>query len=348
MLRWALFGFILLLAAPATACDHPRQMDGFKTCADVEKAFQEGALVHYSPDTESEMVNYLAAFRKAFPQIQTNYLRLQTGALYARLSAERQAKAYLPDTLVLTEMGFAIDFQKRGGYVTYTSPESTILLPYQRSNPPGSYTWSDMIVAGIAYNPTLVKADEAPKTYRDLLNPLWADAVNTKLSTSRLQHLAWYVLRRQYGDDFWLKFGELRPRGFDSSVQQFDRMVSGQDKVIATAQYSNYLIAKEKGAPIMFVVPEEGLVVTPSLLGVVDHAPHPEVARLFVDWFLGVPGQTTMTRTTHHHSARPDVPPPPGGQPVSTFKQLVPDDWDAFMKTHAQFVKEWNTMIGMR
>jgi iron(III) transport system substrate-binding protein len=318
-----------------------------KTCADVDKAFQEGALVHYSPDTESEMVNYLAAFRKAFPQIQTTYLRLQTGALYARLSAERQAKAYLPDTLVLTEMGFAIDFQKRGGYASHGSPESAAFKPYQQSSPPGFFTWSDTIVAGIAYNPTLVRAEDAPKSYTDLLNPLWADAINTKLSTSGLQHLAWYTLRRLHGPDFWKRFAELHPRGFDSSVQQFDRMVSGQDKVIATAQYSNYLLAREKGAPIVFVVPTEGLIVTPSVLGVVDHAPHPEAARLFVDWFLGVPEQTTMTRTTHHHSARTDVPPPPNGEPVGNFTQLVPDDWDAFMKTHAQFVKEWNAMMGM-
>ena len=113
MIRRALLGCVLLLTAPAVACDNPRPMEGFKTCADVDKAFQEGALVHYSPDTEPEMVRYLAEFRKAFPQIQTTYLRLQTGALYARLSAERQAKAYIPDTLVLTEIGFANDFQRR-------------------------------------------------------------------------------------------------------------------------------------------------------------------------------------------------------------------------------------------
>ena len=347
-MRRLLLALVLLLAQPAWACDHPRQMDGFKTCADVDRAFQEGALVHYSPDTESEMANYLAAFRRAFPQIQTTYLRLQTGALYARLSAERQAKAYLLDTLVLTEMGFAIDFQKRGGYASYVSPESAAFKPYQQSSPPGFFTWSDTIVAGIAYNPGLVKAEDAPKSYTDLLNPLWADAINAKLSTSGLQHLAWYTLRRLHGPDFWKRFGELRPRGFDSSVQQFDRMVSGQDKVIATAQYSNYLLAKEKGAPIVFVVPAEGLLVTPSVLGVVDHAPHPEAARLFVDWFLGVPGQTAMTRTTHHHSVRSDVPPPPGGEPIGAFTQLVPDDWEVFMKTHAQFVKEWNVMMGMR
>ena len=345
--------FLIALAAlacahAAQACDNPRQMNGFKTCADVEKAFQEGQIVHYGPDPETEMAGYMAAFHKAFPQIQTNFMRLQTGALYARLSAERQGKVYTPDTLMLTEVGFALDFQKRGGYQMYVSPESSAYKPNEQSSPPGFYTWYSVIVAGIAYNPTLLTAEQAPKSYKDLLNPLWADAVNTKLSTSGLQHLAWYALRQRYGAEFWQKFGELRPRGFDSYVQQFDRMVSGQDKVVATAQYSGYLIAKAKGAPIAFVIPEEGMMAIPGVMGVVDHAPHPEAARLFLDWYLGVPGQTVMTTGIKNYSARGDVAPPPGGVPITDFKLVVPEDWGDFLKTHTQFVKEWDRMLGMR
>ena len=346
--RALLFAVALLTGSPAWACEHPRQMDGFRTCADVEKAFQEGAIVHYAPDPESEMANYMAEFHKAFPQIQTNFMRLQTGALYARLLAERQGKSYQPDTLILTEIGFAMDFQKRGGYEHYVSPESAAYKANEQSSPPGYYTWDNVIVAGIAYNPNIVKPVDAPRSFKDLLNPLWTDAINTKLSTSGLSHLAWYSMRRRYGDDFWQKFAALRPRGFDSYVQQFDRMVSGQDKVVANAQYSGYLIAKAKGAPIAFVIPEEGMLAIPGLMGVVDHAPHPEAAKLFLDWYLGVPGQTVMANTIKNYSARTDVAPPPGGVPIADFKMIVPDDWDAFLKTQSQFVKEWDKMLGMR
>ena len=138
MLRFVLLAIALLAAVPAWACDHPRQMDGFKTCADVEKAFKEGLIVHYAPDPESEMAGYMATFHKAFPQIQTNFMRLQTGALYARLSAERQAKVYTPDTLMLTEVGFAIDFQKRGGYQLYTPTPSEPAKIACESPAPGS------------------------------------------------------------------------------------------------------------------------------------------------------------------------------------------------------------------
>ena len=93
-------------------------------------------------------------------------------------------------------------------------------------------------MAGLAYNPKLVPANEAPKNWPDALNPTFKDAVNTKLSTSGLQHAVWYKLRQLYGEDYWTKFATQQPRGFDSYVQQFDRMVNGQDKLVHTAQYS--------------------------------------------------------------------------------------------------------------
>ena len=346
----ALAAVIVALATSgkASACENPRQMDGFKTCANVEKAFEEGQLVHYAPDTESSQAQYLADFRKAFPQIKTTFLRLQTGALYARLSAERQAKTYVPDSLILTEIGFALDFQKRGGYARYMSPEMVHYQPHMKSTPEGFFTWDNEIIAGIAYNPNLVKPEEAPASWADMTNPRWTEVINFKLSTSGLQHAVWYNLLKMYGPDYWTKIAALKPRGFDSYVQQFDRMISGQDHVISTAQYSGYLIAKAKGAPIVFVVPKEGLAVAPGVIGVVDKAPHPEVARLFVDWFLGVPGQISMTQSTVNYSARADVPPPPGGIPLSDHKLMVPDDWEAFLKTHSQFVKEWDKITGRR
>ena len=55
----------------------------------------------------------------AFPKIKATYLRLQTGALYAKLMAERQAHTYQTDVLTLTDMTFVLDLQKRGGWMLY-------------------------------------------------------------------------------------------------------------------------------------------------------------------------------------------------------------------------------------
>ena len=332
----------------AAACDTPRQMEGFKTCADVEAAEKEGVLTVYSPDPETNQAATVNAFMAAFPKIKVTYLRLQTGALYARLMAERQARTHVPDILTLTDMTFVLDFQKRNGWMRYESPELAGFRPEHKSSPEGFYMWGGIIVAGIAYNPTTVKPEDAPKSWKALLDPRWKDAINVKVSNSGLQHEAWLMIRDLLGEGYWKEFATLNPRAFDSYVQQFDRTVSGQDMVISTAQYSGYLQFKAKGAPIAFVNPEEGVIAAPSVTGAVDQAPHPQAARLFMDWFTGVPGQQAYVNATSLYSARLDVNPPAGGVPITEFKQLIPSDWDAFLKTHSRFVKEWNAMVGMR
>jgi iron(III) transport system substrate-binding protein len=349
-LGWLLALGAALTAAPALAasCPEPRQMDGFKTCADVQKAEQEGSVVVYSTDPEDGAERELALFHKMFPKISTAYVRLQAGALYAKLNAERRASAYLVDIVQLSDMSLVLDFQKHNGWMHYESPELAAYKQDYLSKPAGYWTWGAISMAGIAYNPKLVPPDEAPKTWLDMLNPRWTDSVTVKVSTSGMQHMTWYALRKLYGDDYWQKFGALRPKAFDSYVQQFDRTINGQDKIIDTAQYSGYLLAKAKGAPIEYVYPPEGLVAVPESWGVVQEAPHPEAAKLFLDWFLGVPGQTGYAQVLAYNSLRADVPPPAGGVRASDLKLLYPEDWDAFLKTHTQFVHEWDKITGMR
>jgi iron(III) transport system substrate-binding protein len=204
------------------------------------------------------------------------------------------------------------------------------------------------VMAAIAYNPNLVSREEAPKTWKDMLDPKWTDAISVKVTISGLQHVEWYMLRQLYGNDFWSQLAPLKPHAFDSYVQQFDRLVNGQDKVALTAQYSGYLMMKAKGAPVEFVIPPDGVVAAPQPWGIVKEAPHPAAAQLFMDWFLSLPGQTGNAEVLLTHSARSDVPPPPGGVSINEFKVLTPTDWHAFEQTHAQFVREWNKITGLR
>lgn len=353
-MRWlyttAVAGLALAAApyAQAAPCANPKQMNGFKTCANVEQAEKEGALTVYSPDPETNQARLHGAFMGAFPKIKVTYIRLQTGALYAKLMAERQANVFQPDVLWLSDMTFVLDFERRNGWMRYESPEMAPFRTEHKSQPEGLWTWSGVIVAGLAYNPNTVKAADAPKSWADSLDPKWKGSINAKVSNSGLQHLTYEMLKQHVSADYWKKFGELLPRGFDSYVQQFDRTVNGQDQIIHTAQYSGYLQFKAKGAPIAFINPTEGVTAAPYPVGVVDKAPHPEAAKLYLDWILGVPGQTAYVKATSLYSARTDVPPPEGGDPITSFKLLSPTEWEGFLKTHRAFVQDWDRLTGLR
>src|SRR5258708_20604419 len=122
---WALVGAVFGPAGAQNAklCDKPRQMEGFKTCADVDKAEAEGAFVLYSTDPEQGQVKLLASFNKIFPKIKTSYVRLQAGARYHQVLWGRQGQTYLCGVIQISDMGMILDFQKRGGFTQYISPE---------------------------------------------------------------------------------------------------------------------------------------------------------------------------------------------------------------------------------
>jgi len=343
-----------LLDAPPTAWAQgsgksPAKVLDFQTNADVAKAEQEGEVVYYGHDGEAAIADLLESFHKDFPKIKTSYVRLQTGALYAKITAERSAAKFQADVLQLSDISPAIDFQKKGGYEQYVSPEQSGYKSEYTSTPPGYFTWAGVTFAGIAYNREKVKPEQAPKVWKDILNPAFRDGISAKLSTSGMQHAAWYTLRKIYGNDFWQEFAKQRPRGFDSRAQLYDRLAKGDDKVCALAEYAGYVLFKDKGADIEFVAPPDGMPATPIFIGVVNRAPHPEAARLFVDWALSRRGQ--IVYQTHkillYGSLRSDAPPMATGKRLVDFKLLFPSDWADFQASHATFVKEWNAIMGL-
>ncbi len=327
----------------------PVKVHDFLTSADVAKAEQEGELVYYGHDSESGIATLLDAFKKDFPKIKTSYVRLQTGALYAKLTSERSAGRFLVDVVQFSEVSPAMDLQKKGGYEQYLSPETAKHKPEYLSNPAGYFAWGGVTFAGIAYNKSRIKAEQAPKTWKDILNPAYKDIISAKLSASGTQHAQWYMLRKLYGDEFWKEFAKLKPRGFDSRAQLFDRLSKGDDAVCALAEYAGYVLVKDKGADIEFVAPPDGLPATPIVLGIPTKAPHPEAAKLFIDWALSLRGQAVYqnAKILLYGSVRSDAPSMVTGKRLSDFKLLFPSDWADFVENHGRFVKEWNAIMGL-
>jgi iron(III) transport system substrate-binding protein len=321
----------------------------FTTGADVAKAEQEGEFLFYTHDSEPAAAGIIEAFSKDFPKIKGKYVRAQNGALYTKILAERSAGRYNVDVIQFSEPATAIDFQKRGGYSRYVSPQSDGYSPDHLSSPAGDYFWVGVGFAGIVYNTDKVKPQDAPKNWKDLLSPKWQNGMSVKQSTSGMQFAEWYELRRLYGDGYWKEFAKLRPRGFDSRAQIYDRLAKGDDRICALGEYAGYLLQKDKGAPIAFVAPPDGLPAAPMLNGIVDKAPHPQAARLFVDWLMSPRGQTHYqnNKYLYYGSVRKDIGPLPDGSRLRDFKLLVPGDMAAYMASQEKFNKEWNGMLGL-
>jgi iron(III) transport system substrate-binding protein len=339
-----------LLAGRAAAQTRPvTKVLDFMTSANVAKAEQEGALLFYTHDGEAGAAAAMDAFNKDFPKIKAAYVRAQTGALFSKILAERSAGRFDVDAIQFSDIGTAIDFQKRGGFDLYNSPEASAYDPMYLGPPPGYFFCSGMTFAGIAYNTNRVTAADAPKTWKDLLDPKWANVTSTKQSTSGMQFVEWYELRKLYGDSYWKSFAKQRPHGFDSRAQLFDRLAKGDDKICALAEWAGYVLYHDRKAPIAFVAPTDGLPATALATGVVDKAPHPEAARLFIDWLMSLRGQQVYQQNPDllYGSVRKDAPPMPGGLRLADFKLLIPTDMPDFLGSRKTFNTEWNNMLGL-
>ena len=341
-----------LAALPALARADERKVTrvlDFDTTADIAKAEAEGEIVYYTHDGERAASEVVKAFNIDFPKIKANYVRAQNGALYSKLLAERSANRFAVDVVQFSEVTTALDFQKRGGYERYMSPQLAAYDAKYLSPEPGYFFWAGITFAGIAYNTDKVKPEDAPKSWKDLLDPRWRNAISTKQATSGLQFVEWYELRRLYGEDYWKTFAKQRPRGFDSRVQMFDRLAKGDEKICALAEFAGYALFKEKGAPIALVLPEDGLPASPVVAGVVSKAPHPEASRLFIDWLMSKRGANLFQTNLQlfYPSLRNDAPPMPNGARLRDFKLLSPTDMADAIAAHDIFNKDWNAMLGL-
>src|ERR1035437_5320838 len=139
----------VLAQAPAKS---PTKVLDFMTNADVAKAEQEGQLVFYCHENEAGTAGIMEGFRKDFPKINTSYVRAQTGALYNKILSERSAGRFDVDVIQLSDLSPAFDFQKKGGYEHYVSPESSAYKKDHLSAPNGYFFWTGVDPAGIAYN----------------------------------------------------------------------------------------------------------------------------------------------------------------------------------------------------
>ncbi len=339
----SLLVLVFILACAGTSAAQPR--DPLQELYKAAKPEKE-VVWQWSAAVES-MKPVMDMFRVKFPDVKLTVISIGSSTVGSRIITEAKAGKLTVDVASCSSPYMA-PILERDLLVKY---DWTKILPgvapsriiYDNGYviiADGGYVW--------AYNTKLVSKAEAPKTLEDTLDPKWKGGINVKTSNSGLQHFTWYMLTKELGAEFWQKLAQQEPRAFDSYVQQYDRLVNGQDKLVECAQYSGFLEFKKKGAPLEFVLPTKGAVAGPEVWGIVDNAPHPNAARLFLDWFLSPVGQKPFMEALFMHSPRLDVPPPPGAAPLSSFKLLYPTDWPDFLGSRPAYLKQWDAMVGRR
>ena len=115
------------------------------------------------------------------------------------------------------------------------------------------------------------------------------------------------------------------------------------------AQHSTFVTEKAKGSPVAYVIPPEGVSMGWQIMGVATKAPHPESAKLFVDYALSQEGQDLWTDLVGDFSTNKLAKPPQFMPKLSDVKLIIPDNWAETLSdaNHDVYIKEWNKACGL-
>ncbi len=199
-------------------------------------------------------------------------------------------------------------------------PDVTAPAVIQKTGFNGKMPWIDNdhpIMAGLAYptpplavNTNMVKADEI-KSYKDLLDPKWkGKMVMNDPTTEGAGNVFVLVTYNVMGRDFLAGLAKQDPQILRDQRIQLDWLAHGKIPVLIAPKPDVYFEFKSMGTPIMVVTPVEGgwLTCTPAATSLMNKSPHPNAAKLFLNWMLTKEGQTVLSQGTGGQSGRMDVP----------------------------------------
>jgi iron(III) transport system substrate-binding protein len=277
MKKLSILLIILFLVPYAYAAEEPDK-------ALVAKAKAEGKAAFYANITAVEPI--MQAFTKSYG-VKGEYTRISTAKFAATAVTEHAAGKLMADVLQapvpILEM-----LKEKGILASYRSPMAAA-YPDWASKDDKIQLFGIEYVA-LIYNKELVKAADVPKRYEDLTDPKWRGKIVMANPTAHATTISWLVGMKEQvfkSEESWLKFvkglAANKPM-FVASFGPTPAPVESGEKLIAISM-PKYIITKAP-APLDWARISQPLLGTPRAIAVASSAPHPNAARLFVDYWL--------------------------------------------------------------
>jgi iron(III) transport system substrate-binding protein len=285
----------------------------------IEGAKKEGALVWYTALNLNDSEMLTKRFEQLYPFIKTETLRLSSFSLLSKIQTEARAGAFKADVIEIAGVLGHI-LKKDGLFAQYISPESRF-YPDSVKDPDGTWTSFFMNTHVLVYNTKLVKKEELPKSYEEIINPKWKNK-STMSEDFDIFGMMLKVMGREKGLDFMRRLaaqGVVLKNSYSLAIQA----IASDEVSLGINLYGTRTEEfKKKGAPVDWISLEFTLAsLEPLAVGA--KAPHPNSARLFVDFLLSKEAQSLM-RERFRIPSRPDVPPDP--PELTKGLKLIPTD----------------------
>lgn len=305
----------------------------------IQGAKKEGRLVWYTSMRITDSKPLLDAFEKQYPFIKTDLFRASGEKTLNRIMTETRAGRWEFDVVALSEIGALVE---HGLVSPYFSPQAQAYIP-ELKDPAGHWTalYNNYYVIG--YNTKLVSEKEAPKDWRDLLDPKWKE----KISIDQEEYPWYATLVAAWGKEkaqSYMKALAKQSIQWRKGHTLIAQLLGAGEFPVAIVYAHGAERLKKKGAPVDWVNTLDPIVVSVNSIGVSPKPNNPNTAKLFIDFVLSKKAQE-MIRSFFRIPARMDVEPLSPRMDQTKLKlKVVPHDTAT---QYNEYIKEFRQIFGL-
>jgi len=292
----------------------------------IAAAKKEGKVVWYTSIDLKVAEEIAKRFEAKYSGVDVQVERTGAERVLQRITQEYGSNIHAVDVVNSSDASHLVLWKNKGMLAPYVPEDVAKHYPEEHKDPDGMFASFRVFLCVIAYNTTLVKKDEAPKSFADLLKPEWkGKIVKAHPGYSGTIMTATFQVARDLGWGYFEKLAQQNVLQVQSASVPPKKLALGERAVQADGVEYLILREKESGKPVEPVYATEGtpLIIGPN--GIFKAAPNPNAARLFQNYCFSPECQQININKGGLRSAHELVKEKPGRKPLSEIK-LMKDD----------------------
>lgn len=276
----------------------------------VAAAQDEGEVVVYHTPGNEVTREWVQGFTEEYG-IEVTTLRQGSNALMERFNQEARAGQNLADVIYKSDPADLVEAEEQGLLANYTTGNAEFF----DDGSPGYFYPIYTIRYPLAYNSDLLSAEELELIETEgaeaLTDPRFRGQIaTTNVNVSNTIASFYYSMaerqQEQYGWDWVEGVAANEPTIYDSSSPMADRLVAGEFAIAFPFPDTFIAPMMEAGAPIRWFYAEE-TVAGSVYAAIANEAPHPNAARLFMEWATSPEAITEVSRLTQGEPTHSDA-----------------------------------------
>jgi iron(III) transport system substrate-binding protein len=292
----------------------------------IEAARKEGKVLYYTSVDLPLAEKIAKSFEAKFPGIAVRTERTGAERVFQRIGQEYASRIYAVDVVNSSDASHFITWKRDGVLAPVVPDDVARHYPADHKDPDGMFASFRVTLSAVGYNTSLVKPEDAPRSFADLIDPKWTGRiVKAHPAYSGTIMTATFQIVRELGWGYLEKLAKQKVMQVQSATDPPKKLTLGERAIMADGGEYNLFQIKESGGPVELVYPTEGIPTVVGPNAVFKNAPNPNAARLFQCYCFTPECQQLIVDFGGLRSMHPQVKEKAGRRPFRDIKTMQED-----------------------